>query len=300
MRSFILFVLLPSLCLAQSTSGSTQLPGHVFPDENTPQVTLEIRFISADASVYEALQKKSLIRSVPPEPELSLPDITDTELMKNGGIQLVSATTVTKKRTPVFVESLSEDVMRELIRAAQGHERSNILFAPKVTVFDRQIAIIQDTVERPFVAGLPRDQGSPQIGTADDGTQLLIRAITMPNDDVRIDLCARFSKVEKLTPTSAGPANTRVQVPTVTSSDVKLSAVVPANETLAVWGMQEKTSGQPANATSSTSSFVSELFGRRRFQATQQSMLLTITPRILDLNGSGEAKPIAADSSATE
>ena len=51
-----------------------------------------------------------------------------------------------------------------LINAAQGDERNNLMFSPKVTLFNGQQATVQDTVQRPFVTSLVPTVGFFSIG----------------------------------------------------------------------------------------------------------------------------------------
>jgi type II secretory pathway component GspD/PulD (secretin) len=58
------------------------------------------------------------------------------------------------------------------INAATGDKRSNLMFAPKVTLFNGQQAQVSNTVQRPFVIGL-----IPTVGFFSVGFQPIIRAI---------------------------------------------------------------------------------------------------------------------------
>src|SRR5436190_7089677 len=51
-----------------------------------------------------------------------------------------------------------------LINAAQGDNRTNLLFAPKVTLFNGQTATVTDTVQRPFVTSLIPTVGFGSVG----------------------------------------------------------------------------------------------------------------------------------------
>ena len=69
------------------------------------------------------------------------------------------------------------------IQAAQGDERSNLLFAPKVTLFNGDTATIFDQTVRPFVLSLQPTVGAfsvgftPQIGFIPDGITLTVTAV---------------------------------------------------------------------------------------------------------------------------
>ncbi|MEQ9407027.1 MAG: hypothetical protein RIK87_04845 [Fuerstiella sp.] len=226
MRSALFFALLTTcriaVCQLPPESATPNQPtqalpvaGHAFPDGEAPQISFEIRFVSATAEMARRLEQAALVRSAPQAPELTLADVSADELTQAGGIRLVSSTSVVTQQQPVFVERLSDDNVRQWMQIVQTDARSNILMAPKVTLFNRQTAQIDDTTSRPFVVGVkPTGEAySPQIQTFDDGTQLTLRGIVQANDSVRVDLRARFSSVEEVGLLDAGPADVTLQVP---------------------------------------------------------------------------------------
>jgi len=58
------------------------------------------------------------------------------------------------------------------IQAAQGDQRNNLMFAPKVTVFNGQTGFVQDAKSRPFVVSL-----IPTVGFASTGFQPVIQQV---------------------------------------------------------------------------------------------------------------------------
>ncbi|SMP76837.1 general secretion pathway protein D [Neorhodopirellula lusitana] len=88
------------------------------------------------------------------------------------------------------------------LQAAQGDTRSNIMQAPKVTLFDGQIASINDTLQRPFVTSIVPVVGDfavaqqPVIVVLDEGTRLNVQGVV--SDDkrfVRLTLVPTFSQI---------------------------------------------------------------------------------------------------------
>ena len=69
------------------------------------------------------------------------------------------------------------------IRAAQGDTRTNIMFAPKVTLFNGQVATVQDTVSRPFVTSVTPTVGvfavgfTPNITEIHEGVTMTVAAV---------------------------------------------------------------------------------------------------------------------------
>jgi general secretion pathway protein D len=76
-----------------------------------------------------------------------------------------------------------------LIQAAQGDTRTNILQAPKVTLFNGQQAFVADAIQRPFVVGVIPVVGEfaaaqqPVIVVLNEGTMMTIQAVV--SDDRR-------------------------------------------------------------------------------------------------------------------
>ncbi|MCC9602843.1 general secretion pathway protein GspD [Stieleria sp. JC731] len=88
------------------------------------------------------------------------------------------------------------------LQAAQGDERTNVMQAPKVTLFDGQIASINDQSQRPFVTSITPVVGDfavaqqPVIVVLNEGTSLNVQGIV--SDDkrfVRLTLVPFFSQI---------------------------------------------------------------------------------------------------------
>jgi len=92
-----------------------------------------------------------------------------------------------------------------LIQAAQGNTRSNVMQAPKVTLFNGQNAFINDSVSRPFVTSVIPVVGDfaaaqqPVITVLSEGTSVNVQAV-VSNDRrfVRLTLIPRFSQIGKV------------------------------------------------------------------------------------------------------
>jgi general secretion pathway protein D len=92
-----------------------------------------------------------------------------------------------------------------LIEAAQGNTRSNVLQAPKVTLFNGQNAFVSDTRQRPFVTSVTPVVGEfaaaqmPVITVLNEGTAVNVEAV-VSNDRrfVRLTLVPFFSQIGKI------------------------------------------------------------------------------------------------------
>jgi general secretion pathway protein D len=89
-----------------------------------------------------------------------------------------------------------------LIEAAQGDQRTNILNAPKVTLFNGQQAFVADSIAQPFVIGVIPVVGEfvaaqqPVIVVLNEGTMMTIQAVV--SDDrryVRLTVVPFFTEV---------------------------------------------------------------------------------------------------------
>ena len=89
-----------------------------------------------------------------------------------------------------------------LIEAAQGDRRTNVLNAPKVTLFNGQQAFVADAVSQPFVIGVIPVVGEfaaaqqPVIVVLNEGTMMTIQAVV--SDDrryVRLTVVPFFTQV---------------------------------------------------------------------------------------------------------
>jgi general secretion pathway protein D len=89
-----------------------------------------------------------------------------------------------------------------LIEAAQGDRRTNILQAPKVTLFNGQQAFVADAIQRPFVVGVIPVVGEfaaaqqPVIVVLNEGTMMTIQAVV--SDDrryVRMTIVPFFTEI---------------------------------------------------------------------------------------------------------
>lgn len=103
------------------------------------------------------------------------------------------------------------------MNAAQGDSRTNILQAPRVTMFDGQTASIQDTITRPFVTTLIPVVADfavaqqPVIMMVNEGTVLNVQAVVSPDKRfVRVTLNPTFSRIDRVdTFTFEGSRTTR-------------------------------------------------------------------------------------------
>ncbi|HAD59225.1 MAG TPA: hypothetical protein DCG12_08275 [Planctomycetaceae bacterium] len=258
--------------------------GHAFGDEEQ-QITLETRFLSAPPEVFQKLLKRGSLQVAARSNELSVPDVSDKELAATGGVQLVSAETGTQTHAPVSIQLLEDRNVKALLQAVQGDARSSVLFAPKVTLFNRQTAAIADTRVYPFVVGVVHENGaaSPQIQKFEDGTRLAARCRLMKNRGVRLDLHVRMSTMEDVGLLEVQEQGITLQVPTVHTQDIRTSANVPAGRTLVIRGLYRTVEKRVEQPVLKKVPYVSRLFKDTAVGRETEELVLLLTPRIMDI-----------------
>lgn len=300
MRCLTLIVLLTSPCLAQQVTPWAETAGratlkvarptstrsNVLPpkfDPDKPQIVIEFRALTARPEDFVSMKAGRLVRTPPAAINPKPPIVTDEELQSSGGIRLVSATRVVEQRQPVFVRRLSDKQAFELLSASQRNERVNIIFAPKVTLFDGQDAEITDMTQRPFVVGLKREAGTvqPVVQLREDGVRNKVRA-KLKDGKVRLDLSIIHSNIVGVETRPGGTNGEQVQVPKVEIDKVQLAALVEDGGTVAVCGfrrMREVREERPAFGGKVPA--ISKLFKNVAVAREPEESVWLITPRII-------------------
>jgi len=205
-----------------------------------------------------------------------------------------------------------------LIQAASGDTRSNILQAPKVTLFNGQQASVSDTSQRPFVTSLIPVVGDfaaahqPVIVVLNEGTSLSVQAVVSSDRRfVRLTLVPVFSQIGNVdtftfsgrttsnTGTNVtdpdgnptGNANnststtegTTVQLPTFSFTTVSTTVSVPDGGTVLLGGIKRLSEGRTEQGIPMLSKipYVSRLFRNVGIGRDTTSLMLMVTPRII-------------------
>jgi general secretion pathway protein D len=206
-----------------------------------------------------------------------------------------------------------------LIQAAQGDSRSNILQAPKVTLFNGQSAFISDTSQRPFVTSIVPVVGDfaaaqqPVIVVLSEGTSLTVQAV-VSNDRrfVRLTVVPFFSQigdVEEFTFTGSKTSTskeseasngvddskaknkdvttvtegTTVQLPTFAFTTVTTTVSVPDGGTVLLGGIKRMSEGRNERGIPILSKlpYINRLFKNVGIGRTTSSLMMMVTPRII-------------------
>ncbi len=205
-----------------------------------------------------------------------------------------------------------------VIQAAQGDTRSNVLQAPKVTLFNGQTATVQDTTQEPFVTSVIPVVGDfaaaqqPVIVVLSQGTSLTVQAV-VSNDRrfVRLTVVPFFSQIgdvntftftgsssstKKSSDSKSGTDSsatsseadasstaTTVQLPTFSFVTVTTTVSVPDGGTVLLGGIKRLSEGRNERGVPVLSKlpYVNRLFRNVGIGRTTSSLMMMVTPRII-------------------
>ena len=145
---------------------------------------------------------------------------------------------------PAIAARITDQELISLIVAIQGESRSNILFAPKVTMFDGQTAVIADQFHRPFVTGFnPIAEGGlrPVVSVVSEGLKVVLTPKLSGDRSLNLAFEVSASNIAKVSyanlpirlPNQTAPQFT-VQVPTTAVYSISSSVDLAVGESVVV------------------------------------------------------------------
>lgn len=205
------------------------------------------------------------------------------------------------------------------LQAAQGDTRTNVMQAPKVTMFDGQLASITDQAQRPFVIGLTPVVGDfavaqqPIVVILNDGTSLNVQSVVSQDKRfVRMTLSPSFTRIEDAdrTFTFTGTTSSRtgsavigpdgrpttnrnneetvvsgstVQLPTLGVTNVSTTVNVPDGGTILLGGIKRLREGRTERGVPMLSKipYINRLFKNVAIGRDTNTLMMTVTPRII-------------------
>jgi general secretion pathway protein D len=206
-----------------------------------------------------------------------------------------------------------------LIQAAQGDTRTNVMQAPKVTLFNGQQAFVSDTSQTPFVTSVIPVVGDfaaahqPVIVVLTEGTSLSVQAV-VSNDRrfVRLTIVPFFSKIGEVkeftfngkktsrssqssvdpdAPTGGENAEdeeeiiegTSVQLPTFSFVTVTTTVSVPDGGTVLLGGVKRLSEGRVEEGVPIMNKlpYINRLFKNVGIGRETSSLMMMVTPRII-------------------
>jgi len=300
------------------------------------QVTIEVRFITLSDSFFEQIgvdfdiSFDDNVRRLPNDD--SGPKVTigwdgvaglptsdfDIKLNNNFGVTPAFGAFDAGAGSTIGFAILSDIEAFFFLQAAQGDARTNVLQAPKVTLFDGQQAMINDTVERLFVTSIQPVVGDfavaqqPIVTVLNEGTQLSVQAVV--SDDkrfVRMTLLPYFSQIGEVgtftyegrrrrssnnierDPVTGEPIRrddeedviegTTVQQPTLASTSINTTVSVPDGGTILLGGIKRMREGRNERGVPILSKipYINRLFRNVAIGRDAQSLMMMVTPRII-------------------
>jgi general secretion pathway protein D len=207
-----------------------------------------------------------------------------------------------------------------LIEAAQGDSRTNVLNAPKVTLFNGQQAFVADATQRPFVVGVIPVVGEfaaaqqPVIVVLNEGTMMTIQAVV--SDDrryVRMTIVPFFTQIgdvdeftfEGSSSTTNSSSSTdddedgkneeedesesevrsgvTVQLPSFSFVSVVTTVSVPDGGTVLLGGIKRLSEGRNEFGVPLLSKvpYINRLFRNVAIGRETDSLMMMVTPRII-------------------
>jgi general secretion pathway protein D len=207
------------------------------------------------------------------------------------------------------------------IKAVQGDNRTNVLNAPKVTLFNGQQAFVADAVQRPFVISVIPVVGEfaaaqqPVIVVLSEGTLMSIQAVVSDNRRyVRLTVVPFFSDIgdvdtftfegsttsaststttdkdsignplkEEEVSTAVNSVGTTVQLPTFQFVSVVTTVSVPDRGTVLLGGIKRLSEGRNERGIPLLSKlpYVNRLFRNVGIGRQSDSLMMMVTPRII-------------------
>jgi general secretion pathway protein D len=204
-----------------------------------------------------------------------------------------------------------------LVEAAQGDSRTNVLNAPKVTLFNGQQAMVADAIQQPFVMGVIPVVGEfaaaqqPVIVVLNEGTMMSIQAVV--SDDrryVRLTVVPFFTQIgdvdtftfEGTTSSTTSSSSSEddestsesesdeavhtgvtVQLPAFQFVTVVTTVSVPDGGTVLLGGIKRLSEGRSEYGVPLLSKvpYVNRLFRNVGIGRETSSLMMMVTPRII-------------------
>ncbi|HEY4312798.1 MAG TPA: hypothetical protein VGN12_25330 [Pirellulales bacterium] len=204
------------------------------------------------------------------------------------------------------------------IEASQGDRRSNVLQAPKVTLFNGQLASVSDVSQSPFVISVIPVVGDfaaaqqPVIVVLSEGTMLTVQAVVSEDRRfVRLTLVPFFSSIGAVNTftfqgsssstsnsSSLGPTDsttgrttstvttsegTTVQLPTFSFVSVSTTVSVPDGGTVLLGGVKRLSEGRNEFGVPILNKlpYINRLFQNSAIGRQTESLMMMVTPRII-------------------
>ena len=257
----------------------------------TAEIEVRVLFVALSAKeLQQALPDWTMspldVPELPWPPRAVQPAAFDRPLGSHVGTRVARAHLLVEKDSPVRYRIVDEEQGTKLLDRFQADARTNILQAPKATLFNGQTAFVSDTSQSPFVVGVKEIEGEirsarqPQIRVVSEGTTVQFRPVVDPSGAVHLDYavtCSKIRDVDTVSFASTAAGGPTIQVPEVATARMEGGATLKQGQWLLLGGLDCK--DQAAKPEATTSSWKSWLFGgspRENQQAEPQAMIVML------------------------
>ena len=201
----------------------------------------------------------------------------------------MSASTSVTRKLPCRIARIDEEQLKGFLAETQADEGTNLMQAPKVTIFPGQQAAVKDTSQRPFVTSVKRiTEGEatalqPVITVLEEGVSMQIRVSTTEGDRMQVDshvTMGEIGEVDEFTFDSGDQlSGTTVQIPELLERVVRVSKALEGGQSLLI-----------------DPHFFTEETVKRRFRrdvTTRKFTVVILTPRIIQPHADASGEKVA-------
>lgn len=173
---------------------------------------------------------------------------------------------------PAIAAHIDEAELAQLVRTVSADRKSNLLHAPKVTMFDGQTAGIADQVQRPFVTGVdPKADGrmQPVVSVVNEGLSFILTPKAGDDDSVTLAFKVTASNIGKV-------SFANLPIRTMNNAEPLFTVQVPAREQYEVGASVKLAVGESVVVA------IPRVFDNKPGADAETTMIVALTPRIID------------------
>jgi len=173
---------------------------------------------------------------------------------------------------PAIAATIEEPELAQLVRAASADREGSIMFAPKVTLYNRQTAGIAEQRQRPFVTSVdPKADGSmqPIVSIVDEGLTFVLTPAVGEDHSITLDFKVKASSVGKV-------SYANLPLRTSDNAEPQFTVQVPATEQYEVSSSVKLAEGESIVVA------IPRVFDNEPGADAETTVIVALTPRILD------------------
>ncbi len=174
---------------------------------------------------------------------------------------------------PAIAARIDDAELLQLIRTVSEDSRGNTLFAPRVTLWDGQTAVIADQVQRPFVTGIdPKSDAGmlPVVSFVDEGLSLILTPKVGEKDSVTLGFKVIASSIGKV-------SYANLPIKAANNSEPQFTVQVPSTE------QYEISSSVTLAAGESVAVAIPRVFDNKPGADAETTMIVVLTPKVIPM-----------------